>query len=238
MASIGSNIPRKDGADKVAGRARYVDDVRFPGMLYGRTVRSTIARGRVLDVQVESLPGLVVVDHRDIPGANIVTLIEDDQPCLVEREVRHMMEPVVLLAHTDREALAEVRVAVEYEPGTPVLLLEDATELQDDLLIDKGDVATGFAEADVIVEGEYRTGHQEQLYIETNGMIAVPVDGGITIYGSLQCPYYVHRALMRLLDLPAQKVRVIQTETGGGFGGKEEYPSMLAGHVALLAMKS
>jgi CO/xanthine dehydrogenase Mo-binding subunit len=104
--------------------------------------------------------------------------------------------------------------------------------------IEHGDVERAFAEADVIVEGEYHTGHQEQLYIETNGVIAVPQDGGITIYGSLQCPYYVQRALMELLALPADRVRVIQAETGGGFGGKEEYPSMIAGHAALLALMS
>src|SRR5262249_29966353 len=89
-----------------------------------------------------------------------------------------------------------------------------------------------------VVEGEYRTGLQEQLYIETNGVIAVPEGGGITIYGSLQCPYYVHRALRVLLGLPADRVRVVQTETGGGFGGKEEYPSMIAGHAAILAWKA
>ena len=92
--------------------------------------------------------------------------------------------------------------------------------------------------ADVVVEGEYRTGHQEQLYIETNGVIAVPEDDGMTVYGSLQCPYYVHRALTVLLGLPADRVRVVQTETGGGFGGKEEYPSHIACHAALLARKA
>ena len=68
-----------------------------------------------------------------------------------------------------------------------------------------------------------------------NGVIAVPDEsGGVTVYGSMQCPYYVHRALKVLLGLPDDKVRVVQTETGGGFGGKEEYPSMIAGHAALL----
>src|ERR1700729_1968759 len=61
---------------------------------------------------------------------------------------------------------------------------------------------------------------------------------GVTVWGSLQCPYYVHKALVRLFGLPKDKIRVVQTETGGGFGGKEEYPSMLAGHAALLAWKS
>jgi CO/xanthine dehydrogenase Mo-binding subunit len=238
MASVGTNVLRKDGLDKVAGRAKYVDDLRFPGMLYGRTVRSTIPHGRVRSVQIPSVEGLVVVDHKDIPGQNIVELIELDQPCLVESEVRHTAEPIVLLAHEDREVLRGVDVAIEYEELPAILTLDEAVDPQDDLTIEKGDVARGLAEADLVIEGEYRTGHQEQLYIETNGVIAVPHEGGIIIYGSLQCPYYVHRALMRLLNLPASKVRVIQTETGGGFGGKEEYPNMICGHAALLALKA
>ena len=238
MASVGTNVLRKDGLDKVAGRAKYVDDLTFPDMLHGRTVRSTIPRGQVRDVRIEQIPGLTVVTHDDIPGENIIELIELDQPCLVEREVRHVAEPIVLLAHEDREALLAVNVEIDYEPGAAVLAVEEASELQDELSIEKGDVAAGFAAADLIIEGEYRTGHQEQLYIETNGVIAVPDDGGIIVYGSLQCPYYVHRALMRLLNLPAGKVRVIQTETGGGFGGKEEYPNMICGHAALLALKA
>jgi CO/xanthine dehydrogenase Mo-binding subunit len=238
MASVGSRIPRKDGPDKVAGRAQYIADLSFPNLLHGRTIRSTIARGRVSGVQVQPIPGLVTVDHNDIPGVNVITLIEDDQPCLVEREIRHMTEPIVLLAHADNDALRSVQVDIDYAQAAPVLTLDEASELQDDLLIEKGDIASGFAAADLIIEAEYRTAHQEQLYIETNGVIAVPERGGIALYGSLQCPYYVHRALMRLLDLPAERVRVIQTETGGGFGGKEEYPSMIAAHAALLALKA
>src|SRR6202790_2370939 len=106
-------------------------------------------------------------------------------------------------------------------------------------LIEKGDVDAVWKEADRIVEGEYTTGAQEQLYIENNGMIAAfDPHKGLTVWGSLQCPYYVHKALMKLFNLPADKVRVVQMETGGAFGGKEEYPSMIAAHAALLAMKS
>ncbi|HEY3580056.1 MAG TPA: molybdopterin cofactor-binding domain-containing protein, partial [Pyrinomonadaceae bacterium] len=93
--------------------------------------------------------------------------------------------------------------------------------------------------ADFIVEGEYETGAQEQLYIENNGAIAIANrTDGVTVWGSMQCPYYVHKALVKLFDLPEDKIRVIQTETGGGFGGKEEYPSLITGHAALLAWKS
>jgi len=94
-------------------------------------------------------------------------------------------------------------------------------------------------EANLIVEGTYETGAQEQLYIEPQGMIAqANAEAGVTVWGSLQCPYYIHKALVVLFGLPKDRVRVVQAETGGGFGGKEEYPSMIAGHAALLAWKS
>jgi CO/xanthine dehydrogenase Mo-binding subunit len=135
-------------------------------------------------------------------------------------------------------------VQIDYRQTTPEYDAVASSTVFKTISIEKGRVDDGFALADVIVEGEYRMGHQEQLYIEPNGVIALPGNGvpddvdGITVYGSMQCPYYVHRALMVLFRLPGDKVRVVQTETGGGFGGKEEYPSMIAGHAALLAKKS
>jgi len=238
--SVGRNVPRMEGVDKVTGRARYIDDHTFPGLLYGRTIRSTIPCGRIVDILSHlPSPGFTLVDYRDIPGRNVVALIDDDQPALAEREIRHYAEPILLLAHEDREVLRAADVQIEYAETTPVYDPEASPTTFKTITIAKGDLSTGFAAADAVVEGEYRTGHQEQLYIETNGVIAVPeADGGITVYGSMQCPYYVHRALQVLLDLPDDRVRVVQTETGGGFGGKEEYPSMIAGHAALLARKT
>lgn len=239
MRSVGRNVPRKEGWSKVRGAARYVDDLRLPGMLYGRTIRSTIPRGEILSIRYGFDPsGFTVVDHRDVPGRNVIALIEDDQPCLAEREVRHREEPILLLAHEDRERLRAAEVEVDYRPAEPVLDPGRSPRVFKEITIEKGDLARGFAEADLVVEGEYRMDRQEHVYIETNGMIAVPEGGGVTVYGSLQCPYYVHKALKVLLGLPDDKVRVVQTETGGGFGGKEEYPSLIAGHAALLALKS
>jgi CO/xanthine dehydrogenase Mo-binding subunit len=239
MHVVGRSVPRRDGLDKVTGAAKYVDDLNFPGMIYGRTVRSTIPCGRVASVCHNfDHAGFTIVDHRDIPGRNLVALIVEDQPCLVERDVRHFAEPIVLLAHADREILQAAEVAIEYEPADPVLdpLLSPTTFKA--IAINKGDIDAGFARADVIVEGEYRVGHQEHAYIEPNGVIAVPENGGVTLYGSLQCPYYVQKALHVVLALPAEKLRVVQAETGGGFGGKEEYPSIIAAHACLLALKS
>jgi CO/xanthine dehydrogenase Mo-binding subunit len=232
-------VPRKDGVGKATGAARYADDLTFPGMLHGRTIRSTIPCGTIRGIRRDFDPaGFTVADWRDIPGRNVITLLTDDQPCLVEHEVRHQAEPVLLLAHESRDALLRAQVEVDYLPGTPHFDPEQSPRSFKDILIEKGNLEAGFSRAHLVVEGTYRTGHQEHVYIEPNGVIAVPEDGGIAVYGSIQCPYYVHKALVTLLGDAVSHVRVVQTETGGGFGGKEEYPSMLAGHAALLALKA
>ena len=239
--AVGRNVLRKDGREKVSGAARYIDDLSFPNLLHARTIRSTIPAGDIAGISLNfDTSGFTVVDHRDIPGRNIVALIEEDQPCLAERTIRHVAEPILILAHEDRDRLWAADVHVDYTAGTPNYDPAASTLVFKSLSIDKGDLDTGFADADEIIEGDYRVGGQEQLYIEPNGVIAVPADDGcgITVYGSMQCPYYVHRALTVLLGFPGERVRVVQTETGGGFGGKEEYPSMIAGHAALAALKA
>ncbi|MEO8336040.1 MAG: molybdopterin cofactor-binding domain-containing protein, partial [bacterium] len=240
MLAVGTSVARKDGIGKATGATKYADDLVFPRMLHGRTVRSTISRGRITSIRYDfDTTGFTIVDHRDIPadGHNIVALIVDDQPFLVETEVRHLAEPIVLLAHEDREKLLAANVVIEYEELAPEFDPEHSDIILKALAIDKGNVDAGFSSADIIVEGTYRTGHQEHVYIETNGIIADPENGGIAVHGSIQCPFYVHKALKSLLGKDAY-IRVVQTETGGGFGGKEEYPSMIAGHAALLALKS
>jgi CO/xanthine dehydrogenase Mo-binding subunit len=251
---VGQPVPRKEGRDKVTGQARYVDDLSFPGMLYGTTVRSPCARGRLGKISFEGdIPWdeFTIVTAKDIPGENYVALIARDQPYLADKVVNHPEEPVILLAHPDRYLLEEARrsVRLEIEPLDAVFTIEDSLSKKEIIwgtdntfksyLVEKGNVDAVWAQADLIVEGEYRTGAQEQLYIEPQGVIAVAhPQKGVTVWGSMQCPYYVHKALVALFGLPADKIRVIQTETGGGFGGKEEYPSVIAGHAALLAWKS
>ena len=208
-------------------------------MLHGRTIRATIPRGRLNAIRLDfNTTGFTVVDYRDIPGRNIVALIDDDQPCLAEHEIYHYAEPVILLAHADRETLHAATVHIDYTPQPALFDPERSTRSFKTIAIDRGSIEAGFRAADVIVDGEYRTAHQEQLYIEPNGVIALPDGDGVVVYGSMQCPYYVHRALMVALGLPADRIRVVQTETGGGFGGKEEYPSHIACHAALLALKA
>jgi len=251
---VGVPVPRKEGRDKVTGKARYVDDLHFEGMIYGATVRSPVARGRIKALHFgEGIPwqDFTIVRASDIPGQNHIALILNDQPCLADSIVNHPEEPVLLLAHPDRYLLEDARraVEVETEPLPAVFNLDESLRRnviiwgEDNIFkqyrVEKGDVDSAWDRAHLIVEGEYHTGAQEQLYIETHGMIAIASpERGVAVWGSMQCPYYVHKALKAVFDLTDEQVRVIQTETGGGFGGKEEYPSMIAAHAALLAWKS
>lgn len=251
---VGAPVPRKEGIDKLLGRARYVDDIEFEGMWHGATVRSAIPRGLIRSIEFDrkiNWSEFAVVTAADIPGENHVHLIFADQPCLADGKVNHCEEAILLIAHSDKRRVREAveAVHIEYEPMPAVFTIEES-ERQDvivwgadnalkNFLLNKGDVDSAWAGAAHIIEGEYRTGAQEHLYIENNGCIAVySEDTGVTVWGSLQCPFYVHKSLLAVFDLPEDKVRVIQTETGGAFGGKEDYPSVIASHAALLAMKS
>lgn len=256
MAAIGQSVLRREAHAKVTGEALYVDDVVPPAMIHGVTVRSACARGRIRGVAFDPGAGIpwdeiTVVTAADVPH-NVVALINDDQPVLADGVINHPEEPVLLLAHPDRALLERARraVTIDVEPLPAVFTIEDAIAKKaviwgadnvfKEYWIRKGDVDAALAQADVIVvEGEYTTGAQEQLYIEPNGMIgATDPAGGVVVQGSMQCPYYIQKALMKALDLTAEQARVVQMETGGGFGGKEEYPSMIALHAALLARKS
>jgi CO/xanthine dehydrogenase Mo-binding subunit len=237
---------RREGPAKLTGSALYTDDLVFPGAWYGATIRSTDAHARLLAIELDpAFPWhrVAVVTAADIPGSNYVASLASDQPILVPvgGEILHQAEPVALIAAPDRETLREARrrVTLRTETLAPVFdpLESDVVFSHYDLR--RGDVDAALATADVVVEGTYRVGHQEQLYIENNAMIALPrEDGGITVHGSLQCPYYIHKALIAGMALDTTKVQVVQAETGGGFGGKEEYPSMIALHAALLARRT
>ncbi len=252
ITTVGRSVPRREGADKVTGRARYTDDIAVPGAWYGRTIRSTIAHGVIRAITLNppfDWKRVVVVTADDIPGDNVVQLIRDDQPVLAPKggEIRHKEEPILLLAAPDRATLEDAasHIRIEYEAADPIYAIEEATEVFSTVEIGKGEVVEGLEGVEV-VDRTFRVGLQEQLYIEPQGAIAIPYrdlgsgarGSGVTVIGSLQCPYYVHRALKRALNLSDDEAVVIQAETGGGFGGKEEYPSIVAIHAALLARKA
>ena len=248
-------VLRKDGMEKVHGRAVYVGDITYPHMLFVATLRTRLPGGILRSIAFD--PAIhwdeyVIVTAQDIPGVNAVKMIEGDQPILVESVYRHAGEPVVLLAHANREALAMALAAIrlDEEPMAcaPVFGINEALaegsrqivpgNIYREYVMEKGCVATAETEAAYVFEGEFATGAQEHLYIEPQGMIARMEDGVLIVEGSLQCPYYVHAALVMATGLADTQVRVQQCATGGAFGGKEEYPSHIACHAALVTMKA
>lgn len=244
---IGESLPRKEGISKVTGHAIYTDDIHPENCLYGRTVRSTVPHGRIKEVRfLDGIPWneFTIVLPSDIPGLNAVTLIDTEQPYLADGEIRHVAEAVALVAHPDKDfaqrAVRFVEVVVEELPA--VLTMEQALAQNDVLksvFVQNGNPDGKWSEADFIIEEMYRTGPQEHLYIEPQAMIATAIPGEhVTVMGSMQCPYYVQKALAPVFGLSPDRIRILQTETGGGFGGKEEYPNIIAGHAALLSWKA
>lgn len=243
---IGTSPPRPDGVPKAAGSLDYADDFPVEGMYWGATVRSPHPHARIVSIawRPEEAPeGAVCVTSADLPGPNAVQLVNDDWPILAEGVVRHVGEPVALVAAPTREGAraALAAVAVEYEPLEPVLDLDTAAAAEPlaKLDLDHGDVDQAFSEAHAIVEGTYATGYQEHIYIECQAMTGwVEDDDTVVVKGSMQCPYFVHRSVKHALELGDDEVRVIATPVGGGFGGKEDYPSVIALHTLLLARAS
>ncbi|MDQ3301716.1 MAG: xanthine dehydrogenase family protein molybdopterin-binding subunit, partial [Myxococcota bacterium] len=263
LAPVGASVPRVDGFAKVTGRALYLDDLDAPGAWHGATVRSTIAHGVLEAIDLDPAfdwSQVVVATAADITGnnfANFIRLIEDDQVALVPigGRVMHVDEAIALVSAPTRQlafiAAKHVKPRIKALPA--VFDIESALAANQKLfgadnifkqfLIRKGHVSDAeleavFAGAARVIEGTYQTSPQEQMYIETQAMMA-RWDGEVCrIVGSMQCPYYVHKAMKAFLDCDADEVVISQSVTGGGFGGKEEYPSMLAAHVAVLAKKT
>jgi len=260
---VGRSVPRVDGVAKVTGRAQYLDDLDAHGAWHGATVRSQVAHGVLEAIELDPAfdwSEVCVVTAADIRGKNVIALIEDDQPALVPigGRVMHCDEALALVAAPTRAlAFAAIRsVRPRIAPRPPVFDVDAALAGAQQLygpsggdnvfkrfLIRKGhatdaELDAAFAAAAQVIEGRYQTSPQEQMYIEPQAMMASWQGGRCHIVGSMQCPYYVHKAMKALLACDADGVVVAQSVTGGGFGGKEEYPSMLAAHVALLAHKA
>ena len=253
LAVVGKPVPRLDAPAKVTGAARYVDDLPAPNAHFGRTVRSPVAHGVLRAIRLDSTfdwREVTIVTAVDIPGRNCILLNTDDEPALVAigDRVRYVAQGVALVAAPSPEAAAAAaaHVILDIDPKPAALTVEESlggdVEVHPDgnvlheVRIERGDVDAAFAAADVVVEGTYRTGPAEHVYLEPQGMLAWWDGGVLHVTGSLQCPYFIHRTLAAMFDLDTGAIDVTQATTGGGFGGKEEFPSTLAAHAALLAL--
>ncbi len=251
MSVIGKRAVRREAQVRAGGAGLFADDIKIYGMLHAAVVRSPVARGEIIGLESRSASRLTgfegIFTYKDIPGRNSVPIVIDDQPCLAPGRVNYIGEPVAIVVarsrETARKAAGMVKVVCrELPPLLDPLTARNHRKIHlfgDDnifkhMKIRRGDVDRAFGLCDVIIENEYRTPFQEHAYIEPQAMIAVPnPDGTIDISGSMQCPFYVRKAVTTVLGLKDSAVRVVQCATGGAFGGKEDVPSLVACQAAL-----
>ena len=238
--NIHDKINRVDGISKINGSAKYIEDIHLDEVFHARTLRSGIAKGRVKSIDYPvGYEDIIVVDSHDI-HKNEVLMITTDMPVFTPSEVTYVGEPLSLILGKDKHRVIEFmnQIKIVYEEDEGIFAMDACTKAEDifsEYVYEKGNIHE--LEYDEIFEKVYETGYQEQLYMEKQGMIASYDDHILTIQGSMQCPYYIKNALIHATGLPDHRIRVIQTTTGGAFGGKEEYPSLLACQLAAAAMK-
>lgn len=257
MDVISRSVPPQEVHEKVTGAAKFTDDYVFPGMLFARTLRSPHPHARILSISTEkaaALPGVqAVLTYRDVPGENLHGLVYRDWPVLCDDVVLYVGDAVAIVAADTQELADEALklIDVEYEPlpvvadpvyahspEAPVLHPNHPTgNLLKHIKVRHGDVEAGFARADVIVEHEYRTPTTEHAFLEPECAIGVPAGfpdhDKLTVYVGSQIPYQDRNQIALAMKLPEDRVRVIGTLIGGGFGGKEDIAGQI--HVSMLA---
>lgn len=244
--------PRVDGEDKVTGKTRFLTDMKVEGMVFAAPVYSSIPFGNIRSIDksdaISDPDYISSVFAEDIPNENQVGVIIEDQPLLAKDIVRYIGDTIGLVVATSPEAafLISKKVRIEYVEKKPYLSIDDSKQATDNFIHDnniacthqviRGDIEKGFQESDIIVEETFRTPYQEHYYLEPQGCIAIPEENDrMVVYGSLQCPFYVQKAVCKVLGLPYRNVKVIQAPTGGAFGGKEDVPSEVCARTALAA---
>jgi CO/xanthine dehydrogenase Mo-binding subunit len=236
MKDISTSINKVDNEEKISGQAKYVADIKPEGMLYAFTVRAKIVKGKILNIEYPLLPeGYFVVDYRDIPGQNIVKVIFNDMPVFTEKEITYLYEPIALLVGPDKNVLSKLieGVHIVYQEEEPLFDWIDSVVHYH---FDKGEGKRAFS-GKKIIEFNYETSYQEQAYIEPQGFIGYMDGEKTTLIGSIQCPYYVKKAVVQALGESEDNVRIIQATVGGAFGGKEEFPSLIGCQLAVALKK-
>jgi len=243
--AIGTPVRRLDALDKASGRAKYIADMQFDGLLYARMIRSSRARARLLHVAVPDLPeGYYYISSKDIPegGENRLYMITNDWRVFAEGTVRYIGETIGLLVGPDRNVLRDLEreIKISYEDLEPAFTIDEGLAVkggpihgEDNIFADyhlkKGDPDSIFSGSYRIIEDEILTGFQEHAYMEPQGMVGEYKNGKYVITASCQCPYYMRKAVAGILAVDQEDIVVIQSITGGAFGGKEHFPDVIAG---------
>ena len=230
-----NSVTKVDFAAKFAGEAKFSDDIPFEGALFAKTVRSTIARGKIKSITLPKLPkGYYWFDKNDVKE-NVVNIIFSDWPVFADGRVNYVGEGIGIFVGKDLGVLHKLceDIKIEYEEETPIF---DMSESYIHKAFTKGDYEAAKKKAKKVIVKEYKTSFQEQAYLENQAIIAYYDENDkLTLTGSMQCPFYIKRAVMRSLGLGDDEVRVVQPAVGGAFGGKEHYPSLIGSQVAVAA---
>jgi CO/xanthine dehydrogenase Mo-binding subunit len=257
MLYVGKSVGRVDSLDKVLGRPIYTMDIVPENVLYLKVVRSKVAHAllkRVDLTEARNYPGVTaVVTAQDIPGINESAALLPDKPLFATNKVRFAGEPIAAIASYDSSIAEEAvdLVKIDYEPlqsiFSPVEALNpNAPKLHEKgniakhMKVRKGNVDEGFRQADLIVEGTYKTPFQDPVPLEPETGFVIPEpDGSVTCVGSMQSPFHVQTGIAKILSLRPEQVRVIQAATGGAFGPKsDEMPVDVLGMAALVAVRT
>ncbi|UCF09465.1 MAG: xanthine dehydrogenase family protein [Candidatus Bipolaricaulota bacterium] len=254
VSVIGKRIRKVDGREMVTGEAKFSGDYIFPGMVYGTVKRAGVPAGRIKSIDVtpaNAVPGVVdVLVAADIPGPNLIGILPPlDQPVLASDEIRYAGESVALVVAESAEAARRgaQAVAVEIEAYEPILTVDaalapDARKIHEtgnvtfSKKLRKGEVESAFERADILVEGDYETSFQEHAYLEPETVCAVP-GRRFTLYASCQSPFHIRGHVAANLGVPASSVKVIQANTGGSFGGKDDVATEIGALACIAAQR-
>lgn len=245
--SIDKEIIRKDVLLKATGETKFTDDILLKDFLWGIQIGSPVDKGILIEIIFsKNIPWseYIICTNKDIPGDNLMSSVVNDLPILVEKEINYKGQPILLIAHKEKEKLdlAKKNISFDIDNLNPILNLKDSIEkkfLSYEKIMKKGDIDNGFSNSYYIYEDTYSTQAVDQAYIEPQSMIAynsIKESKKIFVKGSMQCPFYIKKTLEKVFN--TEEVEVEQIMTGGAFGGKEDYPSLIASHTALLSYKS
>jgi CO/xanthine dehydrogenase Mo-binding subunit len=240
MSQISKSIIKKDHVEKMSGEALYIADLRYPDMLFGKMVRSAKPHAKINKIVLPQMEeGYGIVDYKDVPGNNGLKVIKSEQPIFAEKEVSFIGEAILMIVGSDFEKVMEYanQVEVECEDLPAFFSIDESKEVSVSYRYEHGLVDEAFENAANIIEETFYTGYQEQAYLEPQGAIGIYHDHKITVIGSMQCPYYVKNAVMYAMGFEEGQVQIIQSTTGGAFGGKEDYPSLIGCQVAAASYK-
>ena len=252
-ANVGDRWPKYMAAATALGERDFVDDMHFEGMVHGALCFSDHPRARVIRIDLAKAlkaEGVIrIFTARDIPGSHNTGLVFEDWPLMIsEGEITHCIGDVLagVVAETEKQAREAVKmIRVDYEvletvtdmhravmPGS-IEVHEGRSNVLEISSIRSGNTDNEFEKAAWVTEGIYETQRIEHAFLETETAIAMPEDDGIRLYSQGQGVYVDREAVSSILGIPEGKVRVIQVQNGGGFGGKEDIT--VQGHASLFA---